>query len=208
MNRKEIKEEAKKKLQGNLWLLFKPFLIMILISIVLEGLGASIDLDSYVKNELTTGQSIIGFVGGIITTIIGIGYIKYVLDFSRGKNPQLKDLFYFFKKWYVVLAISILISIFTFLWTLLLIIPGIVAAISYSMAFFVFIDDENIDPPKAIKRSKELMNGYKADYFVFCLSFIGWGLLVAITAGIALIYVAPYTQVATCIYYDKLKQVK
>ena len=76
------------------------------------------------------------------------------------------------------------------------------------MAFYIWIDETKTDTMEVIKESKRMMDGYKWDYFVFGLSFIGWILLVVITFGIAAIYVMPYMTVAQAMYYDELKAIK
>ena len=96
-----------------------------------------------------------------------------------------------------------LVGIFTFLWSLLFIIPGIVATYAYTWAV-VLVIDKDMEPKEAIKESKFMMNGYKWDYFVFELSFFGWILLSIFTFGILFIWLVPYITVANMLYYEAL----
>jgi len=95
--------------------------------------------------------------------------------------------------------------IFTVLWTLLLIIPGIIAAISYSMTFFIMADDDSIDAMAAIDKSKAMMNGYKMKYFRMNLRFLGWSLLCFLTLGIGFLWLIPYMYVSYVKFYDDIK---
>ena len=101
-------------------------------------------------------------------------------------------------------------AICTTLWTLLFIIPGIIYAYKVIMTTMILADtaDQNTSYKQVINTSKEMMDGYKFDYFVFELSFIGWALLCIVTCGIALIWVYPYVQIANVMYYKELKKLK
>ena len=96
-------------------------------------------------------------------------------------------------------------SAFTFLWTLLLVVPGIVALMRYSQAWFIMADDPNIRPMEAIEKSKQMMDGHKWEYFVLGLSFIWWFLLCCVTLGIGLLWLIPYIQTTVANFYDDLK---
>ena len=94
------------------------------------------------------------------------------------------------------------------LWSLLLIIPGIIAYLSYSLVNYILADNDNMSIMEILRESKRLTYGYKADIFLFGLSFLGWYLLSVFTMGIAFIYVIPYTLVASAMYYEELKKIK
>ena len=98
-----------------------------------------------------------------------------------------------------------MIAIFTCLWSLLFIIPGIIKAISYYMAYFVLADNPELSAKEALDESKRITSGHIGDLFVLYLSFISWVLLGAITCGLALIYVVPYMQTTMANYYLELK---
>ena len=96
-------------------------------------------------------------------------------------------------------------TIFIGLWSLLLIIPGIVAAYKYSMVNYVMIDNPELGVMGSIRRSKEIMRGHKLDYFILHLSFIGWIILSVLTFGILLLYVSPYVSVTEANFYNSIK---
>ena len=115
-------------------------------------------------------------------------------------------LFEGFKKSFVNSFIAILLmNLFIFLWSLLLIIPGIIKAFSYSMTRFIIAENPEIDPLTAISRSQELMRGHKMDLLMLYLSYIGWYLLGLITFGIAIIYITPYVEVAVTNFYIEIR---
>jgi uncharacterized membrane protein len=95
--------------------------------------------------------------------------------------------------------------LFILLWTLLLIIPGIIAAISYSMTFYILADDNSIGAMDAIDKSKKMMDGYKWKYFCLGLRFLGWALLCILTLGIGFLWLMPYMQVSMAKFYDDVK---
>jgi uncharacterized membrane protein len=97
------------------------------------------------------------------------------------------------------------VLIFVLLWTLLLIIPGIIMAIAYSQTFYIIADDKNITPMDAIRKSVRLMNGYKGKYFLFCLRFLGWAILCLFTLGIGFLFLIPYMRVCFAKFYEDIK---
>lgn len=106
------------------------------------------------------------------------------------------------------LLIDILMWIFIFLWSLLLFIPGMIKSLAYSQAIYIYRDaidrGERIGFLEAITQSCELMDGHKWELFVMQLSFLGWALLVVVTAGIAGIWVLPYSTLSFANYYNEL----
>jgi len=95
--------------------------------------------------------------------------------------------------------------IFILLWTLLLIVPGIIAAISYSMTFYIIADDNSIAAKEAIDKSKKMMDGYKWKFFCIGLRFFGLALLCVLTLGIGFLWLFPYIQVTVAKFYDDIK---
>ena len=196
MNRAEIKNLAKEKIKGNLLNLLWPIIV---ISIV-GSIPSMIVGDSESILAL-----IIVLAASFVTSIFSVSYVAYLLEFVRTGTSTFNTIIECVKKnWLRILLVSILVGVFTFLWTLLFIIPGIVAALSYSMATYLIVDTD-LDANDAIKESKRMMKGYKWDYFVFGLSFIGWIILVPLTFGILYIWLLPYMYVSMAIYYEKLK---
>lgn len=174
------------------------------------------------KNEISNNWQPI-FVAYIIvsvaialtsTVIVGIiligpllfGLSSYMLKLTRKQKYETMDLLDGFKKCFESsLVANILTSIFTFLWTLLFIIPGIVKSISYAMVPYILVDDPTLDAQKAIKKSEEMMMGHKMEYFKMILGFLGWIILSILTFGILyLLYVGPYIQTAKTYFYQEV----
>ena len=211
MDRKEIKELAKSKIKGNIWNLLWPILLIGAV----EGIFTSIlsptpttDMLNYTANnmpKMSPTASIILTLISIICAIAAVAYKKYVLNFVRNGKLDYKDILNCIKeKWVNILVADILVAILVSLASLLFVIPGIILALAYAMVTYLVVDTD-LSSVDAMKKSREMIKGYKWDYFVFGLSFIGWIILVPFTLGILAIWLVPYMQVAETIYYDRLK---
>jgi uncharacterized membrane protein len=147
--------------------------------------------------------------GGVISLLISgplaVGVSLFSLSISRSKEAKLEQLFEGFKRFSRSLVAHLLMAAFTILWTLLFIVPGIIAAISYSQTFFILVDDETISASDAVKKSKKMMYGYKWKYFCLKLRFIGWGILSILTLGVGLLWLVPYVQVTMAKFHDDIK---
>lgn len=201
MDRKAIKAEARAKIKGNLWTIWKPFLVIGLISGVIGAI-----LSGIFGSESTAYKGLSILLELVLMPLtVGAGY--YVLKFVRGEKPELNDVFGFYKNFLPIVVVTVIVGALTGLGMILLIVPGIIIALMFGMVIYIMADGEtNIGA--VLRKSKDMMDGHKWEYFVFGLSFILWILLVAVTFGIAIIYVMPYMEVATAIYYDKLKALK
>ena len=103
-----------------------------------------------------------------------------------------------------IFAVNIIVSLAVVVGCVFLIVPGVIVGLMFSMTSYLLADGEtNIGD--VLKKSINMMKGYKWNYFVFCLSFLGWILLGVVTLGLAYIYVLPYMNVATTLYYEELK---
>lgn len=98
-----------------------------------------------------------------------------------------------------------LMILFVVLWSLLLIIPGIIAAFSYAMVFFIIADDSSIGVSEALKKSKVMMKGYKWKYFCLSWRFLGWAILSVLSCGIGFLWLFPYMQISFAKFYEDLK---
>ena len=151
-------------------------------------------------------------IGWIVNLIIGgpiaFGISYYFISFTRGKKPILEDLFKGFSNFGKTFISYLLIVIFTLLWTLLLIVPGIIAAISYSMTFFILVDNNEMSGQDAIRKSKELMMGNKYRYFCLGCRFMGWFCLGILSLGIGFLWIVPYFMSSNAGFYQSLIQPK
>ena len=158
---------------------------------------------------ITIPISLIPVAGWIISLLIGgpmaIGIAIFTLSVSRKKDAQLSQIFEGFQKFSVALGAYLLMIIFIILWMLLLIIPGIIAALSYSMTYYIIADNDSIGSLDAITKSKEMMQGNKWKLFCLGFRFFGWGLLCILTLGIGFLWLYPYMMVSFAQFYDDIK---
>lgn len=177
------------------------------------GSGSSFDLDIFqslppeVMQIFTTGLGIIGLLA-LVNFIIGgavqLGYAVYLMKQYHRQEASISDLFSQFFRFGTGFAQKFLVGLYTFLWTLLFIIPGLIKSLSYAMTPFILADDPNLTASQAITRSRELMNGHKWELFVLSLTFIGWEILGALTLGIGLLWVTPYKNAAYAAFYRQI----
>jgi uncharacterized membrane protein len=156
----------------------------------------------------------VGFitVGFLVALLIGCnlryGFSVGILRFHHNSEETIKEMISAgFKEDYGrVLGIVLLKTVFIILWTLLLIIPGIIKALSYSMTPFILQDDPTISGNAAIEKSMRMMDGHKMDLFWLFLSFIGWIILSIMTFGIGFILLEPYINTSVAHFYEDLKK--
>jgi len=161
---------------------------------------------------LVMGIQIIPILGWLvslaISPLMAFGLVVFSLAISRKETVKISQLFQGFRTWRSVWVLSIIYSlqlIFVMLWMLLLIIPGIIAGISYAMTFYIIADDDSVGPLEAIRKSKTMMKGYKWKLACLGCRFLGWGLLVVITLGIGYLWLGPYSMVSISKFYDDIK---
>lgn len=182
--RSELKSAAKEQIKGNILTFFG---LSVVVAIIISVSSAV-------------------FIGPIILDgVFSLGLALFMMEVVRTKKGNFETGFAGFKQFGTSFVASLLIGIFTFLWSLLFIIPGIIASLRYSMTFYIISDNPEISGSDAIKKSKQMMTGHKWELFVLLLSFFWWYLLCAITLGIAAIYVVPYVTATLVNYYEKLK---
>lgn len=214
MDRGSIKETAKTKIKGNKWNIIWPLLVIGVINSVITSIfggGYNVnvtELSEMSSVSVSTGSSVTTIVSLIVTGVLTGCYLKYLLNFARTGEFKSSDIIDTLKeKWLNLLIASVLVSIIVSVCTLLFIIPGIIMALAYGMTTFIIIDSDT-QGADALKKSREMMNGYKGNYLLFQLSFIGWYILVPFTLGILLIWLIPYHNIAEVEYYEKLKSLR
>ena len=198
MDWKKIKEGAKEKINGHLWDVWKPTLVISFISFIITFIAMLI------FGEKSAATSLISSALEFVLIPASVGMYAYMLKFVRGGKYDLSDLKSYYDKFVPIIIMTFLIALFTMLGMILLIIPGIIIALGYTMALWIFADNKELEPTACMKKSREMMNGYKWDYFCFMFSFIGWILLCAFV--IPMIWVVPYLSTAEAMYYDELQK--
>ena len=134
-------------------------------------------------------------------------FVKEILGFVRGGKIEISSsLVDKFKADYLKsIKVIGLMTIYVFLWSLLLLIPGIIKAYSYCFAPFISMDNENLTAEECIEQSMKMTQGYKMKLFLLDLSFIGWYFLSILTLGIGLLWVIPYHEAAHIMIYEDIK---
>lgn len=143
------------------------------------------------------------FAMSIFLNLVTCGWQLYTLRVSRQEDHGgLETLFACFQQFWRFLSAVLLMGLFTFLWSMLLVIPGIIAAYSYSQTIYIMLDHPEMSAMEAIAASKRMMRGHKFEYFVLELSFLGWALLTGVTLGLLTIWLEPYMQVTKANFYN------
>ena len=151
----------------------------------------------------------VSLVLGIALLIVGgaveLGYDLFNIHlFTTSDGHSLSDLFSRFSIFCRALWLRILTGLKVFLWMLLFIIPGIIAAYRYALAPYILAEHPEMTAREAINESKRLMKGNKWRLFCLGFSFIGWDLLACLTAGIGFVFLAPYKKAAITSFYMDL----
>ena len=185
----KIREIARNALAGY----WKPVILGVVIYYLLTS-GVEIVLNNFFAftNPIDLyGQSIVQKVpygGGIYQLIIGgpleLGFTIFLLTFFRKRKIDNTLLFEGFSRFGKAMLLLVLMSVKIMLWSLLFVIPGIIAAFRYSQAFYVLADNPDMSVSRCIKESCRIMAGNKGRYFYLQLTFIGWYILANIPSGI------------------------
>ncbi len=157
----------------------------------------------------TAISSAAAIVAILIVGSLTYGLARICVNLVRGKNEvDLNDLFCgFTENFSGSLLVHLMVSLFTFLWSLLLIVPGIIKAYSYAMAPYILQDDHTKNWKQCIDESKEMMKGYRWQLFCLDMSFIGWYLLGMLCLGVGVLFVTPYQMTARANFYVSLKEI-
>lgn len=185
---------------------------VVLMKMARESLAGKwgLAIATFVVYMLVTGAAgSIAPPGSLLGLIIGgpfaLGAASFSLSISRGKDAQLEQIFSGFNRFSTALAAFLLMLLYVVLWTLLLIVPGIIAALSYSMTFYIISDDGSIKATEALERSKQMMDGYKLKLFYLFLRFFLLSLLCVLTLGIGFFWLVPFVHVTLAKFYDDIK---
>ena len=150
------------------------------------GYSYNVGVDSYstVYNSMPAYSPLSGIYSLLVTGAMDLGLTLFFLAMFRRQIVGIGDVFLGFERYGKALGLFLFQGLFIVLWSLLFIVPGIIAAIRYSQAFFILADDPNKGIRQCMDESKMMMRGNKAKYFCMSLSFIGWAILASIPAGV------------------------
>ena len=190
-DRVAIKAEAKNVFYRNRSLCISMMLIVVVAELILSTVSA-------------------GFLGVLFSGLIAVTaagfFVQCWLDTPIGISQALSATFDegFLRKMGGMLWMQLQV----FLWSLLFLVPGIIKNYSYALTPYILNDCPNVPAMEACRLSEKIMRGHRMDYFVTELSFLGWALLSALTAGILhVLYVGPYMELTQAGIYEELKQI-
>lgn len=217
-NIRELKEEGRLKLRGN-W--GTAALVCFIIWIITSSLSSIDNIRDSLNSakflglngdfyliENTTTKNTLEFISFLISGALYMGSSLFFIKLIRNKDALISDMLFAFrdiKLFFKTFLLELLRTLFIILWSLLLIVPGVIASLKYSMSYYILIDNPELSAMEAIDASSKMMNGHKSKLFKFVLSFIGWAILGIFTFGIAFIWISPYYEASKAAFYENLK---
>ena len=144
----------------------------------------------------------------LLGCVLAAGYVLYHQGVRRGEEMPISSLFDGFGFVGKIVLLNLVITVFVALWSMLFIIPGIIAGYRYRFALYNLCENPELGVMDALNMSKAQTKGYKLDLFVLDLTFIGWSLLCGLTLGILSIWIAPYIQQTDLGYFEAIKAEK
>ncbi|MDC7234290.1 MAG: DUF975 family protein [Spirochaetales bacterium] len=148
----------------------------------------------------------LGILNMLITAPFNLGLAFFMLRLAKQEERSLNVLFEGFQHYLLSLAATFFMSLFVILWMLLLIVPGIIAGLSYSLTYYIIAEEQSISARDAIRKSKEMMNGHKGQLFALCLRFILLSILCVFTLGIGFLWLMPYMNLCMTHFYLEVKE--
>ena len=220
MDASQIRLKARDSLKGNYWpAVGVAFVAAIFGALMVNGGSYSLniekratelfgDLPKIVKTYLMIaagGAGALSLVNLILGGVIQLGYAQYLLKQQDREICSIQDLFSQFDRFGQGFLQLFLRNLYTFLWGLLFLIPGLIKSFAYAMTPFLMAEDPTLTANEAIKLSQEKMRGHKGELFCLGLSFFGWAVLAVLTGGIGEIFLNPYINAAYAAFYrDKM----
>lgn len=201
----EILRQARFDLQGRWGNFVLATLLMYMLTCAVSMPGAIYTtirpVDTIISSLQQNGWSLIC---AIVLAPMTWGYTVTYLRGRRGEELDVTSMFDGFRRAGDYMRTYIVYILRVILWTLLLIIPGIVKSIAYSMTPYI-LHDTNLTANEAINESQRMMLGHKWQYFFLQLRFIPWGILCILTLGIGFFFLVPYMQAAQAAFYENLR---
>ena len=159
-----------------------------------------------IAHVLLSASSMVVAVGELI--LLGpleTGVALVFLKLSYREPAEVGDLFQPFQNFVNTFFAGFLSAIFTFLWSLLFVIPGIVKMYAYSMAYYIKLDHPDYGWKACIDESRQLMDGHKWEKFVLDLSFLGWIIVGSLCLGVGTLWVTPYMEATNAQFYEYVR---
>ena len=203
----ELRAQARERLEGQWGTFVLMTFLMLVIQTILQipgYIGSLLEILSPENVLASLSFSNISNILSLLALPLSWGLTVSLLRNHREESVDLENLFDGFRggRYTRVFCALFLVNLFTFLWTLLLIIPGIMKAFSYALTPYIIMDEPELTARQAITRSCEIMQGRRWKLFCLSLSFIGWGILSLLTFGIGFLWLAPYMNASIAAFYE------
>ena len=203
----ELRAQARERLEGQWGTFVLMTFLMLVIQTILQipgYIGSLLEILSPENVLASLSFSNISNILSLLALPLSWGLTVSLLRNHREESVDLENLFDGFRggRYTRVFCALFLVNLFTFLWALLLIIPGIMKAFSYALTPYIIMDEPELTARQAITRSCEIMQGRRWKLFCLSLSFIGWGILSILTFGIGFLWLAPYMNASIAAFYE------
>lgn len=203
----ELRAQARERLEGQWGTFVLMTFLMLVIQTILQipgYIGSLLEILSPENVLASLSFSNISNILSLLALPLSWGLTVSLLRNHREESVDLENLFDGFRggRYTRVFCAIFLVNLFTFLWTLLLIIPGIMKAFSYALTPYILLDEPELTARQAITRSCEIMEGRRWKLFCLYLSFIGWGILSILTFGIGILWLVPYMNASVAAFYE------
>ena len=203
----ELRAQARERLEGQWGTFVLMTFLMLVIQTILQipgYIGSLLEVLSPENVLASLSFSNISNILSLLALPLSWGLTVSLLRNHREESVDLENLFDGFRggRYTRVFCAIFLVNLFTFLWALLLIIPGIMKAFSYALTPYIIMDEPELTARQAITRSCEIMEGRRWKLFCLYLSFIGWGILSLLTFGIGFLWLVPYMNASIAAFYE------
>ena len=203
----ELRAQARERLEGKWGTFVLMTFLMLVIQTILQipgYIGSLLEILSPENVLASLSFSNISNILSLLALPLSWGLTVSLLRNHREESVDLENLFDGFRggRYTRVFCAIFLVNLFTFLWALLLIIPGIMKAFSYALTPYILLDEPELTAKQAISRSCEIMQGRRWKLFCLYFSFIGWGILCLLTFGIGFLWLAPYINASIAAFYE------
>lgn len=203
----ELRAQARERLEGQWGTFVLMTFLMLVIQTILQipgYIGSLLEVLSPENVLASLSFSNISNILSLLALPLSWGLTVSLLRNHREESVDLENLFDGFRggRYTRVFCALFLVNLFTFLWALLLIIPGIMKAFSYALTPYIIMDEPELTARQAITRSCEIMQGRRWKLFCLYLSFIGWGILSLLTFGIGFLWLVPYMNASVAAFYE------
>ncbi|ADK07842.1 TPA: DUF975 family protein [Bacillus anthracis] len=204
----DLKGEALDSLEGK-WGLAVGATLLISILIMIFSFSIEWGFSTVIGGKETSGSVKMNILTFFITGPLTLGGYYLALNIFRENESSIGNIFIWFSegnRFLKSFLLYLLVNLYLFLWMLLFIIPGIIKSFSYAMTYFIINDHPEYSINQAITESRRMMDGHKMEYFILCLSFIGWFILSCITLGIGFLWLIPYFYTTSAAFYEEIAE--